>query len=178
MSNESMKESLQRGMSGLTPSVYYAESLVNCTLQDAWLKMLDYKAWNPDFANAKTSLARGEIQTEGELTLITLFDAKRDPVAEFYAETAKLLAPHHIVWYVYPKEGDAFRNFVDFALDETPSGVKFSIHYYAQNPLSGDALAQLRSDMKASLRNLTIAFKEHCEAKSQSLLAARGCAEE
>lgn len=147
------------------PSVFYAESLVHCTLQSAWRMMLDYKAWNPDFACAETALVRGEPRSEGELTLITLFGENRAPLSQFYAETVKV-ASHHIVWYVFPAEGDSFRNFVDFGLEETPSGVTFRIYYYAQNRASVEALAQVRREMETSLRNLTVAFKHYCESHS------------
>src|SRR5687767_2235836 len=155
MSDKPLAETLQ-------PSVYYVESSVRCRLHDAWRIMLDYKAWNPDFARAETALVRGTTGSEGELTLITMLDEHRAPVSQFYAETVKVVAPHHIVWYVFPKEGDAFRNFGDFWLEETPSGVTFRIHYYAQNAVPVQALAQLRADTEASLRNLAGAFKRYC----------------
>jgi hypothetical protein len=150
----------------LRPSVFYAESAVRCRLQDAWRMMLDYKAWNPDFVHSETNSVRGEPGCEGELTLITQLDGNRTPVAQFYAETVKLVPPYHIVWYVFPKEGDAFRNFVDFWLEETSSGVKFRIYYYAQNSVGVQALAQLRTDIETSLRNLVMAFKSYCESRS------------
>jgi len=153
------------------PSVSYVEILVRCTLQDAWTMMLDYKAWNPDFARAETTLVRGEPGSEGELTLISMLGEDRSPVSQFYAETIKVVAPYHIVWYLFPKEGDSFRNFVDFWLEETHPGVKFRIYYYAQNRVS-EQRQQLRMDMEASLRNLTLAFKRYCESQSSGTESA------
>src|SRR5262245_58205337 len=106
------------------PTVYYAESLVNCTLRKAWKIMLDYQSWNPTFAEAEVIPVRGEPSTEGELVLIrkSLTDVKGEPLPQFYAETVKVVPDRRIVWYVYPKEGDAFRNFVDFGLTEVAAG--------------------------------------------------------
>jgi len=128
--------------------------------------MLDYKAWNPDFARAETRTIRGDSGSEGELTLITLLDENRAPLSQFYAETAKVVAPHHIVWYVFPIEGESFRNFVDFWLEETSSGVKFRIFYYAQSSLLLQEVAQMRAGMETNLRNLTLEFKRYCESHS------------
>jgi hypothetical protein len=156
----------------LSPSVFYAESTVHCTLQEAWNMMLDYKAWNPDFVQSETTLVRGDPQMEGELTLVNVLDEKRAPVGQFYAETIKVVAPHHMVWYVFPVAGEEFRNFVDFWLEEVGSGVRFRIYYYAQNAVPVEALAQLRSNMDESLRSLTVAFKIYCESKSSVSMSA------
>lgn len=148
------------------PSVYYVESFVSCSLRKAWELMLDYRAWNPSFADAEVTRVSGEPNTVGEIVLIkkSLLDVTGEPLPEFYAETVKLVPFNHIVWYVYPKAGDSFRNFVDFGLAESPGGVKFYIDYYAQNPLSGELLAKERQQSESGLRDLTLAFKNHCES--------------
>ena len=145
------------------PSVYYAETLVNCALDVAWKLMLDYQAWNPDFATAQIERLRGEASAEGELNLIKMVGDNGEVLAEFYSETVKVVSRRHIVWYVYPKEGSAFRNFVDFWLENAESRVRFSIYYYAQNPVTLDTLAQQRQEMEAGLQNLAAAFKAYCE---------------
>jgi hypothetical protein len=133
-------------------------------LDKAWKIMLDYKAWNPDFANSRVTLVSGQAGGEDEVVLIQPLDANGVPIMEFYAATVKVVPRRHIVWYVYPKEGTAFRNFVDFGLSETSSGVTFNIAYYAQSPLSGEALLAERQNSEASLGNLATAFKQYCES--------------
>ena len=149
------------------PSVFHAEVLVACRLEHSWEVMLDYQAWNPDFAHAQVELLSGRPRTEGELVLIKLHDKNGTRLSEFYAETVKVVSQRRFVWYVYPEEGDAFRNFVDFGLAETPSGVKFSIDYYAQTPLPHESLSTYRQESEAAFRKLAAAFKEYCEAHAQ-----------
>src|SRR5688572_1704858 len=122
------------------PSVYHAESIAHCGLEDAWKLMLNYRAWNPNFAGAKVTLISGQPQSAGELNLIQLFDSTGVPVPEFFAATVKVTPPRDIVWYVYPKEGNAFCNFVHFWLEEVQRGVRFTVYYYAQYVLTGEAL--------------------------------------
>jgi hypothetical protein len=151
----------------LTPSVYYAESEVECTLAKAWEILLDYPAWNPTFAGAQVSTVKGAPRTEGEVVLIRkpLLDVKGEPIPEFYAETVKLAPQRHIVWYVYPKAGEDFRNFVDFGLAETAHGVRFNIYYYEQNLLSGELLEKQRRDYAAALQHTANTFKAYCESR-------------
>lgn len=156
------------GTPGCSVSVYYAASLVNRSLQDAWRTMLDYQAWNPSFVGATVMAVRGSPGSEGEVVLIKkeLLDATGAPLPEFYAETVKVVPCSHIVWYVYPREGNSFRNFVDFALVDTPNGVMFSIYYYAQNQLAADVISAERIATQASLDDTAVAFKRYCEAKA------------
>jgi hypothetical protein len=149
------------------PSVYYANSLVNCPLPKVWELLLDYEAWNPSFADALVTRVAGEPRTEGEIVLIkkSVLDAIGQPIPEFYAETVKLIVPRRIVWYVYPREGDSFRNFVDFGLTEVATGVRFNIDYYAQNPLVGELLSKERVHSETGLHDLALAFKRYCESR-------------
>jgi hypothetical protein len=160
-----MRGSDDRDNPGWVPSVYYAQSVVRCPLTKAWETLLDYEAWNPTFVGAHVVPVRGEPRTEGELVLIrkSLTDVKGEPL-EFYAETVKVSPQRHIVWYVYPKEGQAFRNFVEFGLAEAFSGVQFDIRYYAQNRLPAQLLIQERNATAAILRDSALAFKRYCEA--------------
>jgi hypothetical protein len=151
-----------------TPSVYHAECCVECTRQQAWHAVLDYTSWNPDFANAEIIPISGKPGMEGELVLMKLRSASGDLLAEFHSQTVRIVPETCIVWYVHPKEGTAFRNFVDFSLEEAPAGVRFSIRYYAQNPLSGDPLRQQRQGMQAGLEELTRAFQRHCAQPPRS----------
>lgn len=152
----------------LVPSVYYAESVVNCPLNHAWRALLNYQAWNPSFAGAQVTHTHGEQGREGEIVQIqkSIMDASGKPWPEFYAETVKLVPQRHVVWFVYSKAGDLSRNFVDFGLEPATSGVKLSIQYYALNPLAGEALAAQRRQMEAALGELATAFKNHCESKA------------
>jgi hypothetical protein len=147
-------------------SVYYAEIVIGCELERAWERMLDYEAWNPSFQGAQVHRVRGEARAEGELVLIkkAIVDSAGNPWPEFYAETVKLVPQSHVVWYLYPKEGDAMRNFVDFELTAISSAVRFNIDYYAQSRVTGEALSRERKEMQAALNDLTLALKRHCEA--------------
>jgi hypothetical protein len=160
-----MNPSVQPVTIDLTPSVYYGESLVRCKIDYAWKVMLDYQAWNPTFVGAEVMPVRGDYRTEGELVLIkkSLSDVHGEPLPQFYAETIKVVPRRNIVWFVYPVEGDDFRNFVDFGLLEGPAGVTFRIDYYAQNRLSGDLLLKERTQSQATLQHTADAFKEYCE---------------
>jgi len=148
----------------LLPSVYYAESVVRCPLDEAWHAMLDYQAWNPNFTNAQVTLVDGVPGQEGELNLISIHGGDGAVLAEFYSRTVKLVLLRHVVWYVYPKQGESFRNFVDFWLEQTESGVRFRIFYYAQNWLSCQQLSQERASSEAALNSLAAAFKQYCES--------------
>jgi hypothetical protein len=159
-----IRNAIRQDKMGWSPSVYYAEGTVSCSLQNAWRLLLDYEAWNPSFIGAQVSLVAGKKGSEGEIVLIkkSIVDANGEPWPQFYAETVKLVREQHIVWYLYPKEGDAFRNFVDFGLSEVGSGVRFNIYYYSQTQVAGEALAQQRTEMKAALGDLVTAFQNHC----------------
>jgi len=149
----------------LRPAVYYAEVKVNCPLEKAWKILLDYEAWNPTFIGAQVVPVQGPRRAEGELVLIekSLSNTNGEPLPAFYAQTIKMVPRSHIVWYVYPKEGEAFRNFVDFGLTEARSGVGFNIYYYAQTVTSGDLLIQQRKDSEAMMQTVALAFKKYCE---------------
>lgn len=157
-------------------SVYYLEIDVKCDLRRAWNLMLDYEAWNPSFVGAKVTLVRGQRQTPGELVLIVKSaSALKESGAplpefysdiEFYAETVKMDPPSRLVWYLYQKGGDTFRNFVDFSLAEESGGVRFVIHYYAQDRLPEAALIRHRADTEAALQGIAAAFKNYCEARA------------
>jgi hypothetical protein len=150
---------------GWTPSVYYSEILIDCPIDKAWKFMLDYEAWNPTFVGAEVVPVKGKARTEGELVLIrkSLKDIKGEPLPEFYAETVKVVPHRHIVWYVYPKGTGDFRNFVDFGLSEEPSGVKFSVYYYAQNRIAPELLSKEREATQKIHGELAAAFKKYCE---------------
>jgi hypothetical protein len=165
MSMTTTREPSQQRVVPWAASVYYVHGALNSTIEKAWTRMLNYEAWNPSFAGAHVTLIRGQRRCEGELILIkkAIIDSAGQPWPEFYAETVKLVPSQHIVWYIYPKEGDAFRNFVDFGLAEDSSGLSFNIHYYAQSRVAGDALLQQRKEMEIALGELVAAFKAHCE---------------
>jgi hypothetical protein len=162
-----MGESIDHhGQPSWVASVYYAESVVNCSLEKAWTVLINYRAWNPTFADAEVALVHGQRSTEGEVVLIkkSLKDAAGEPSPEFYAETVKVVNQRRIVWYVYPRKGQAFRNFVDFGLTAASSGVKFNIQYYAQEQLPQELLIKNRKEYQAGLDHLAIAFKSYCES--------------
>jgi hypothetical protein len=163
-------------MIGWAASVYYLEIDVRCDLQRAWNWMLNYGAWNPSFVDAKVTLVRGQRQTPGELVLIrkstSALKKAGTPLPkfysdiEFYAETVRIDPPNRLVWYLYQKDVDTSRNFVDFSLAEEFGSVKFTIRYYAQDRLPEAALTQHRADSEAALRGIATAFKDYCEARA------------
>jgi hypothetical protein len=152
---------------GYVSSVYYATIAIDADLAQAWRKLLDYQSWNPTFAGANVTPVGGDFQSEGEQVLIRklLSDAKGDRLPDFYAETVKIVPQKHVVWCVYPKEGDGFRNFVDFGLSDVSPGVRFDIYYYEQNHLSGEDLAKHRVESQEGFDKLALAFKQYCEAR-------------
>src|SRR5882672_7461797 len=97
-------------------SAYFADRLVDCALEKAWIALLNYQAWNPHFAGVDITRIRGNPSSEGELVLIKdrIPYVKGEDPPEFYAETVRVIPHTSIVWCVYSKVGDAFRNFVDF----------------------------------------------------------------
>jgi|RhiMethySRZTD1v2_1073278.scaffolds.fasta_scaffold02151_11 hypothetical protein len=150
----------------LSCSVYYARSIVRCDPLSAWEILLSYEAWNPSFATAQTSRIHGTARCEGEIVRIVACPPGGDPQPAFYAETVKLVPQQHIVWHVYPEEGDSFRNFLEFGLSPRPEGVQFDIRCYARERMSADALAKHRSDTETGLQGLALAFKEYCERRA------------
>jgi hypothetical protein len=157
-----------------TPSIYFAESWVQCPLDFAWEVLLDYEAWNPTFVGAQVQPVKGERRKVGEIVLIKkqLTYANGEPLPEFYAETVAVIAPRRIIWYVHPAAGHSFRNFVDFGLSEVDRGVRFNINYYAQSARYGElteqqrqALQQERLQSVQSLQHTADAFKQYCEAR-------------
>lgn len=151
-----------------SPSVFFVECVITCPIEHAWKCLLDYKAWNPSFVGAQVIPIRGAPSSEGEVVLIRKKvprpDGKMSP--EFYAETVKIIPYRRIVWYVHPKDGNTFRNFVDFGLTEVANGVKYNVCYYAQHPLSGEALKIERMGNEDALPKYAQAFKEYCEGSA------------
>jgi hypothetical protein len=152
-------------------SVYHAECVVECNLATAWEKLLDYVSWNPTFAGAKVVPISGEYRKEGEVVLIkkSISTVSGEPLSAFYAETVKVVPSRRIVWYVYPIEGELFRNFVDFSLAETPTGIKFAISYYEQTHLTEDLLSLQRTELPKIARRVTLAFKQYCEGREPDI---------
>jgi hypothetical protein len=155
-----------------TPSIYFAESVVRCSLDHAWKVLVNYEKWNPTFVGAQVQSVKGEWRKAGELMLIRkqLATSSGEPLPQFYAETVVAIEPRRIVWYVYPVEGHLFRNFVDFGLSEVASGVRFSINYYAQSPRYAEltqqqreALEKERAQAMQDLQHSADAFKKYCE---------------
>lgn len=154
-----------------TPSIYFAESVVRCSLDYAWKALVSYEKWNPTFIGAQVQPVKGEWRKPGELILIKkqLETSSGEPLPQFYAETVVAIEPRRIIWYVYPVEGHQFRNFVDFGLSEGASGVRFSINYYAQSPRYGEltqqqeALEKERAQGMQGMQDLADAFKKYCE---------------
>lgn len=167
-----MPETSFRNEFGWSPTVYYAETYANATAERAWALMLDYQAWNPSFVGAEVLHMDGVHRAEGEVVLIRkrLIDVDDTPLPEFYAETVKVVPYRNIVWYVYRKGGDGFRNFVDFGLSEEASGVRFRVSYYAQSQFVGELLIKQRLEREATLKTLVIAFKSRCEAGVQGTM--------
>jgi hypothetical protein len=138
-------------------------------LEKAWKILLDYEAWNPTFAGAQVVSIRGRWRTEGELVLIkkSLAGIDGQSLPEFYAHTIKIVPRRHIVWHVYPKEGEDFQNFVDFGLLAEGSGVRFTINYYALSAeVEEDRLAEENRAREVTLRSVASAFKTYCETRA------------
>jgi hypothetical protein len=153
------------------PSVFYVEGVVDVPIERAWSLMIDYRAYNPTFEGATVEHVDGLPGAEGETVLITKLD--HDPgvaASRFHCRTAKLQppvggAPAHIVWYLWD-EAEELRNFVDFGLREDDRGVVFSIHYYAQGRLTGEALADSRTQFGGFLAELVGVFQRHCRERA------------
>jgi hypothetical protein len=142
------------------------ETEVNTGLRGVWTALLQYEVWNPTFADATVVPITGGYRSEGEIVLIKKrgVDQAGTSIPEFYAETVKIIPFSRICWYVHPKDGESFRNFVDFGLSEIPSGVRFSINYYEQSLLTGEQLAQHRRESTLSFPELAAAYKAYCES--------------
>lgn len=147
-------------------SVVYTECSIDCPIERAWERLMNYEEWNPSFAGSHITRVRGAPRTEGELVLIrkTELRINGEKYPEFYAETVKIVPQRHIVWYIYPKEGSSFRNFVDLGLTPEGKGVRLNTYYYAQNPLFGESLQAERNTLEAALNKNALAFKKYCES--------------
>jgi hypothetical protein len=150
-----------------SPSVYYAHAVVACTPDIAWQHALRYEDWNPGLRGALVTRVSGCAREEGELVLIQTRDEFGAALPAFYARTVRVVPRHHVVWFVYPKEGSSFRNFLDFGLIELPGRVQFNVCYYTQDKLSGEALGRQRTAFQRDMNTIAAAFKDHCEANSQ-----------
>lgn len=150
-----------------TPSVYYARSVIACPLDIAWQHLLSYETWNPAFRGAQVTRISGHPREEGELVLIQTLDQTGAALPAFYARTVCLVPHRHVVWFVYPKLGSSFRNFLDFGLIELPSGLQFDVCYYTHDKLSADALIQQRREFQIGMDTIATAFKAYCEADCQ-----------
>ena len=146
-------------------SMYYAASVINCDQQRAWDLLLDYRTWNPGLAAAQVEHIAGRRGEEGEIVAIKAVSASGESLPEFCAETVSLVAPRHLVWYVYSRGGDSFRNFLHFSLSPSDADVQFHIYSYARDRLSGEALVLQRRASEAGTQLLATAFKDFCEAK-------------
>ncbi len=154
-----------------TASYYFTAVDVHLSLDLAWEKLLNYRAWNPSFEGATVTVISGSPNTVGERVLIGKTSELMDgePVPQFYAETIVLdHRRRQVVWYVYPTRGRLFRNFVDFRLVFQGDVVRFEISYCEQNQLEGAALHAHRIAYDADLQALAHTFKAHCERRSTS----------
>lgn len=147
-------------------SVYYAQAVVACTPDIAWQHALHYENWNPGLRGALITRVSGCMREEGELVLIQGHDEIGAALPAFYARTVRLVPRHHVVWFVYPKEGSSFRNFLDFGFIELPGHVQFNVCYYTQDKLFGEALDRQRTAFQRDMNTIAAAFKDHCEATS------------
>lgn len=154
--------------SGWFPSIYYAETTVNCRLETAWELLLNYPAWNPGFVGAAIIRVCGEPHSEGEVVEIIFVDDSGVPLAPRYARTIKVEPCRCIAWYCYPKLDDSFRIFLEFRVMVVTSGVRFSIQWYALDRLPTEALAEHRTATDATVQNLAVAFKAYCEAQAEA----------
>jgi hypothetical protein len=151
-----------------TASAYFADCRVMCPLEKAWTFLLNYRHWNPHFAGVDVTAIRGNASSEGEIVLIKdrVPYVKGEEPPEFYAETIRVIAPHRIVWCVYSKDRDAFRNIVDFRLSAECDGVTFNVSYYEQLRLSTELLPAHRTESQTVYEKLVGAFREFCEANA------------
>lgn len=155
--------------SGWIASVFHAEVVVAVSLDEAWEILLRYEVWNPEFVGATITSIAGERRCEGEIVLFKtkLPENAPEPFLEFFAETVKVIPRRRISWYVYPREGNAFRNFVDFALSPTADGVSFTICYYEQITRLDTPLPEHRRESELVYRQLAHTFKDYCEENTQ-----------
>lgn len=151
-----------------TASAYFADGSVNCPLDRAWAFLLNYRAWNPHFAGVDVTAIRGNASSEGELVLIKdrVPYVQGEEPPEFFAETVRVIAPRRVVWCVYSKDGDAFRNMVDFSLSRAREGVTFNVSYYEQLRLRAELVPAHRGESQIVYEKLVSAFKEYCEANA------------
>lgn len=150
------------------PSIYYAESTVNCRIQKAWELMLNYQTWNPGFLGATITRVLGEPNSEGEVVQIGLLDPTGRPLPPFYARTMKVEPCRRIAWYCHSKLDDSFRTFLEFGLAALTSGTRFSIQWYSLDRVSNEALEQHRTVTDATVQNLAVAFKSHCRTRAKA----------
>jgi hypothetical protein len=150
------------------PSVYFASIDVMCSMKKAWEILLDYQAWNPHFAGVVVTPVRGERHTESEIVKIrdVVPYVEGEPPPEFFAETVRVIPSHRIVWCVFSTQEPLFRNFVDFGLVETPTGVRFDVGYYEQVQLTSDKLPAHRAESDGVYEKLVTAFKSYAESHS------------
>lgn len=149
---------------GWTPSFYRAECLLTCDTETAWKPMLNYYAWNPGFVGARMTRICGTPDSAGEIVLIGLVDANGAALAEFYASTLLVVPGRRVVWYAYPKEGNAFRNFIQFALLPRADATVFSIDWYAVDMVADGLLPEHRAATARAIEQLTNAFRTYCAA--------------
>jgi hypothetical protein len=152
------------------PSAYYDSIDVHCPIERAWPILLDYQAWNPDFAGVEVTRVPGTPSGEGEIVLIKdrVPYIQGEPPPEFYAQTVTIREPSQVVWCVFSKEGPEFRNFIDLALTRTSGGVKFEVRYYEQVCIPSQKLAAHRSESKTVYANLVAAFKAYAESAGET----------
>lgn len=153
-------------MSNINASIYYAEIDIDAPLERTWERLVDYQAWNPNFAHAKVTTIKGQRGAQGEVIHIDERDAEGAAVQEFYAETTRIEPGRRIAWFVYPLDREEFRNFVDFELVPRDGGVTFQIRYYAQvrGEFSDAELAEQTAAGDAAYVGLAKAFKEYAES--------------
>jgi hypothetical protein len=110
-------------------SAFFPSIRINASLADAWAKMVDFRAWNPNYAHSEVTTLRGVAGEEGEVARTQIFDANGNLLADYFAETVRIVPQHHITWAVYPAEGDDYLNFADFEILERDGVVEFFIQY-------------------------------------------------
>jgi hypothetical protein len=147
-------------------SFYHASADIDRPADTIWEALLDYQKWNPSFQGARVTRVDGGSLALGGRVLIEKTSEYLDGelVPQFYAETVALdRLRYHVCWYVYPLEGNLFRNFVDFRLVPQGEKTQFEIFYYEQNQLKGADLEKHRLAYAEDLRNLANDFKLHCD---------------